>query len=197
MSLFALVAIGSEQDKAEPPKRSVSAVFDPFTASKPVDGAQSYMVRITEFRINGESEEPVSLERLKTAEKTALKGDIEQVQSLRINIIQGREAFAQFGLREPVVVSTMRNSRSPDMHTYRLENVGTAVRALAEPHDEKILLKIEFEWSRMREAVEKDKPQQIVSGVVRSEVLLEAGKPQVLSSKSGETSTVLVVEIEK
>ena len=173
-----------------------SLPFEPFTTSKPVAGAENYVVRLSEFRVDGESKEPVSLERLKTAEKSALKGDVELVQSLRLQLIQGREGFAQFGLRVPVVVSTTRNSRFPDLNQYRLENVGTVIHALAEPHDGKILLKIEYEWSRMAEVVEKDTPREIVSGVVRSEALLEPGKPQVLTSRSGETSTIVVVEIE-
>jgi hypothetical protein len=164
-------------------------------ATGTVSEAQSWQVRLTEFRSEAGAAPDVAAEEiLRRFEQSRREGAIDPINTVRLSVMEGREARAQFGRIVSVTTGTVAAGNEVQARQERRE-IGTLTQLHATGQGSEVLLRISYESSRLA-GQEGAGPGEIVSIRIDSTVLLAPGGAALVGGAAGDPSSYLLVSIE-
>lgn len=108
--------------------RSISV--DVETKKKPVAALHSYVVKITEFRMNGHADEALPTKDIALSfEKLQKEGKADVLETVRLSVLEDHESMMQVGSREPIVTATNTSAAfERRQRSYQFMNVAQRLR---------------------------------------------------------------------
>ena len=156
---------------------------------------QSYVVQLTEFRLKSSSNPALTASDIVASfEQMSGDGMVDVVEIVRLSALAGFETVAQFGKMATVTVGVAQPFGGRGS-ARQIQNVGTVVRITAFSQEEKVLLKLTYEATRLRDSPQEDIPPDAVTVSVNTTLLIEPGKPTLVAGTSADATTFLLVSI--
>ncbi|MFM8726318.1 MAG: hypothetical protein ACKON9_14475 [Planctomycetaceae bacterium] len=116
-------------------------------------------------------------------------------ETIRLSSLGGTESMVQFGRRSSVTVGRAVTGRGEVLKNLQSVEYGTLVKLTAVPQQQQILLSLSFESSRPLPATADDAPADVSQTRISTALLLDPGKPALVSSFDGNPGSVLVVTV--
>jgi type II secretory pathway component GspD/PulD (secretin) len=120
----------------------------------------------------------------------------EVVEQIRLAVLEGAEGKAQLGRNTAVNVGTSSNAAG-QVRAFNDRAVGTTVNVLPRFEDGLLLLSFVYETSRLDGSGADDRPPDIVTYQISSELLVELNRPTLVASTSVAPSSYLVVQVSR
>lgn len=163
----------------------------------PEEARQTYVVQFTEFRFKEAPESPLTTKDiLQSFEQLRKDGRLEIIETVRLSALEQCEAMVQFGRSVAVTTGATALPNGRSNRQFQFRQVGTLVRVTAQPKQEKILLNVMYEASRLGPETKEDAPQDINQVTFNTTLMIEPGRPTLVGSDSADTSSLLLVTIE-
>jgi len=127
-------------------------------------------------------------------EKLSKRGDVSLVETVRLTAIEGYQASAMFGKMVAIVqgVTTGVNGKSRNMVQ---RSLGTTLKVTAQSQDEKVLLKLNYQTTRMDGEAKKDAAQDMSTVAIDTNLLLKLDGRVVVAGTTESASTFLLVTV--
>ncbi|MBI1313127.1 hypothetical protein GC176_17695 [bacterium] len=156
---------------------------------------QSYVVQLTEFRLN-ESADPTMKPQdiVKTFEKLTKDGKVDVIETVRLSALENYPSMAQFG-RTAAVTTGVSISQRGRVPLKQQRQIGTLVQFTATPHNEKVLLKLQYEASRFDGAINDESSPDTLTTHFETTLLIAPGVPSLVGATTAGTTSVLLVSI--
>jgi hypothetical protein len=158
---------------------------------------QSYMLTLVEFRMKVPEGGEMKVENIaKDYERLLAAGSLSSVETVRLSLLEGHPMEALFGKSTaiPTGVSQTVNGRTRSMGQAQ---IGTSVKATALSKDDRVLLKLSYEASRIVGQIKEEVTPDIERIKIDSSLLLENGKRVVVAGTSAAESSYLMVTLAK
>jgi len=171
---------------------STRADDEPAGAKKPL---RSYTITVVEFHLkNGEDLSLSAATIAQDFEKLSKRGDVSLVETVRLTAIEGYQASAMFGKMVAIVqgVTTGVNGKSRNMVQ---RSLGTTLKVTAQSQDEKVLLKLNYQTTRMDGEAKKDAAQDMSTVAIDTNLLLKLDGRVVVAGTTESASTFLLVTV--
>ncbi len=136
------------------------------------------------------------LKWLEEAQKSGQKsGQIELLETVRLTVIEGQKSLAQFGRSVPVVTG---ESQTVEGRRQILErrDFGTIVNLVAKAIGDAVGVELGYEAARPSDGTDGG-PAEMTTTQVKSKLIVEPGKPTLVTAKSSKSGTYLVLILEK
>lgn len=158
----------------------------------------TYFVRVAEARTQEEPPAEASKsELLAWLEKARKENKIEIQEMVRISVVDGFDATAQFGKRVPIVTGTNVTPQGTT-RSYTSVDFGTILRVRAQEAGDQVRLQINYESSRVDGDLPEDRPAKIDRTQFNSSILTKPGDPVLLFTDSANgKGRFLVLTLEK
>lgn len=167
------------------------------TETQRVHELESYLVRLTEFRLNDAADlEPETLDVAAKLEELKKSGKLELIETVQVSALAGHESVAMFG-RSVAVTMGATTSQFGKQRTMQERRVGTQVQLTASPHNGKVAVKVKYETSRLSDNETEDSPPDTLTTQCNTTVLLEQELPKLLMATSANGSAYLLISITK
>ncbi len=162
---------------------------------------KSYDVLLTDFQWQSPDPQITSQEIVKSFDQLKDDGKLSSIETVRLSVLEGHECMVQFGKTVAVVVGrTGDQIGRPGAVSTRDTKIGTILRVKANTRsDDTVLLKIEYEASRLSDAdmnVEIGSPEINVRKVGMS-VVVKPGTPILLGGTSADPTSYMMLSITK
>jgi hypothetical protein len=168
---------------------------------------KSYVVQLTEFRFHNAADPKLSAaDIVRTFQQPNAEETLELIETVRLSALESHETTVQFGRNAALTVGVANFSGAPNFpggrNTRQIQyrQVGTLVRLTAQSQEEKVLLKLTYEVSRLEgrapDDPEADSPDVIVIQF-NTTLLVEPGKPTLVGGTSAEPTNFLLVSVEE
>jgi len=158
------------------------------------ESQQTYVVQLAEFRMKSSSDSTMSdTEIVEHFLKSKNDGLVQQIETIRMSTLSGTESMVHFIKGVTVTVGRTSNGRTPPSRVTQDRSIGTMLKLRASPQNEKVLMTLSYESSRLNGEGTEDSPPEAFTTRVESTHLFEIGKPKLIAgTNAGETTFVLV-----
>ncbi len=169
----------------------------------------SYVVQLTEYRLTSPAEPTATVEEL-VALLTSPSGSLTspsdsrltsenenrvvQVESVRFSILSGHESMVQFGRQVSLMTGSI-STRGVTTRDVRSVEVGTLVRAIAEPQDGKVLLTLDYTASRLEGESSAEPPPEISKTQISTAQIVELGKPVLIGGTTADKTSYTLATV--
>lgn len=157
---------------------------------------RTYVFQIAEIRTAEAA--PVELtaaEVLKWLEEAQKSGRIELLETVRMTAVEGQKSLAQFGRSVAVVAGETQTSEGRRQIRER-RDFGTIVNLVAKSLGDTVGVDLGYEAARLVEGSEGGAAETITTQV-KTKLILEPGKPTLVTAKASKSGTYLVLILEK
>jgi hypothetical protein len=165
--------------------------------AKEISQLQSYTLTLVEFRMKtpeGNSVTPDSI--AKDFEKLATAGSLAMNETLRFSILESFPTSVLFG-KSIAVTTGVTQGVNGKIRNLTQRQLGTSVKATAEPVKDKVLVKLSYQATRNMGEVKEDAAPDIETINVETSLLLEFGKRVVVASTTASDSGFLMVTVSR
>lgn len=158
----------------------------------------TYLVQLTEFQVKSSSDPKMSARDI-VARFQRLKDDktAQPIEVIRLSVLGETETMIQFGRQTEVtsgIVSSGRGSTTRQTDTLQ---IGTLVRLTVSPRaDQKALVTLSYESSRLEGEGEKDLRPDIVTTQIEGAHIIELGKSKLIAGTSAGRTSFLILSVE-
>jgi hypothetical protein len=175
---------------------SPSAQEPAATASSPNNNASNLVATLTEYRFKTQIDPKIdTTELLKQTEELKKQGSLESIETLRVSFREGTEFTFQHGKQVPFVTGTSVSASGKTIQNIQMREVGLILKLRATKAEGKINVDLEYDAARLEEPKD-DLPATVSKMRVGTKLLLESKKPVIVSNTSGDTSSILLLQIE-
>ncbi len=174
---------------------SFAKAQDEKAIAKEISQLQSYTLTVVEFRMKTPESGTVNADSIaKDFEKLAAAGSLTMSESVRVSLLESFPTNVLFGKSITVTMGVTQgvNGKARNM-TQR--QIGTTVKASAEPKKDKVLVKLSYQATRNLGEVKEDVAPDMETINVDTSLLLEIGKRVVVASSTGSDSGFLLVTV--
>lgn len=168
------------------------ASTSPGEAGKP----SSYVVQLTEFRLNQTLDPSLTaVQILELISRANDNADCVPIETIRLSTLSGTESMVQFGRRANVTVGKTVTRGGETARSIQVVDVGTIVRVTATPESGAVSLKLTYESSRLDGNGDEDTPPELIRTQISTIQMLELGQPRLVGSSSSASTSMIVVTI--
>lgn len=156
----------------------------------------SYLVELSEYQWQAPLAAGLgSDEVLALIQKTDAEPKPELRETIRLSSLAGIESMVSIGRRTGVTVGRTATGRGEMLRNVQVMEFGTQVKVTAVPQDQRVRLSLTFESSHQLPPAADDAPADVSTTEVATTLMLDHGKPALVSSFGGNRSSVLVVTV--
>ena len=176
----------------------VSSAQDASTSSDGAGKPSTYVVQLTEFRLNQTLDPSLSAAQiLELVSKKDNNAGYEAIETIRLSTLSGMESMVQFGRRVNVTVGKTVTRGGETARNVQASDVGTIVRVTATPENGSVFLKLTYETSKLDGNGDEDTPPELTKTQISTTQLLELGQPRLVGSSTSTPTSVVVVTVTK
>jgi hypothetical protein len=176
----------------------VSSAQDASTSSDGAGKPSTYVVQLTEFRLNQTLDPSLSAAQiLELVSKKDNNAGYEAIETIRLSTLSGMESMVQFGRRVNVTVGKTVTRGGETARNVQALDVGTIVRVTATPENGSVFLKLTYETSKLDGNGDEDTPPELTKTQISTTQLLELGQPRLVGSSTSTPTSVVVVKVTK
>lgn len=157
---------------------------------------RTYVFQIAEVRTAQAA--PVELtaaEVLKWLEEAQKAGQIDTLETVRMTVVEDQKTLAQFGRSVAVVTGESQTNEGRRQNRERRE-FGTIVNLAAKRLGDAVGVELGYDAARPGEGVEGG-AADMLSTQVKTKLIVEPGKPTLVTARSSQAGTYLVLILEK
>ena len=115
-------------------------------------------------------------------------------ETIRCTVLDGQQASVMFGKSVSVVTGVSESQRGRTRSTRDMQ-IGTAVKLTAESHEDRVAVQVEYQSSRLSGVIsDEPPPPSVEQNEIASTLVLEIGKPKILSATPGSVVLIMVEE---
>ena len=174
----------------------VSSAQDTSTSSGGAAKPPTYVVQLTEFRLNQTLDPSLSAAQiLELVSKKDNNAGYEAIETIRLSTLSGTESMVQFGRRVNITVGKTVTRGGETARNVQALDVGTIVRVTATPESGSVSLKLAYETSRLDGNGDEDTPPELTKTQINTTQLLELGQPRLVGSSTSAPVSVVVVTV--
>ncbi|MEO8269081.1 MAG: hypothetical protein ABI557_05140 [Aureliella sp.] len=156
---------------------------------------QSYTVTVVELHLKegvDSSLSPASIS--KDFEKLAAAGSLYLVETVSLTLVEKHQTNVQFGKTVAVTMGVTNSQFGKTRNSTQIP-LGTSVKATAEPLGDKVLLKLDYQASRITGEVNEDETPDVEQIQIDTSILLKLGQRVTVAGNSREDSKFLLVSV--
>lgn len=157
---------------------------------------RSYVFQIAEIRTaEAAPVELTSAEVLKWLEEAQKSGQIEFLETVRLTAVEDQKSLAQFGRSVEVVKGDSQTTEGKRQNRERRE-FGTIVNLVAKSIGDTVGVELGYDAARPGDGADGG-AAEMTTTQVRTKLIVEPGKPTLVTAKSSKSGTYLVLILEK
>ncbi|MHC4992206.1 MAG: hypothetical protein ACYTGC_14635 [Planctomycetota bacterium] len=158
---------------------------------------KNYVVHLTEFRLGSSADPRLTADDiLRSFDQANEEGTIDLIGTVRVHALGGHESRVQFGTRKAMTMGTSVSNRGAQTRSFQMQELGTIVQVTATPYQEKVLLRLSYESSRVEGEEQDDGPPEIRLVQIDTTLLIRPGAPSLIGGTSAHGTQYLRVSIE-
>lgn len=159
--------------------------------------SRSFVFQIAEIRTAAAA--PVGLSAadvLKWLEEAEKSGQIEFLETVRMTVVEDQRSLAQFG-RSVAVVTGESQTLDGRRQNRELREFGTIVNLVAKPNGDTVGVELSYSAARPITEAADGAAAETITTQVKTKLIVEPGKPTLVTAKSAKSGTYLVLVLEK
>lgn len=157
---------------------------------------RSFVFQIAEIRTaEAAPVELTSAEVLKWLEEAQKSGQIEFLETVRMTVVEDQKSLAQFG-RSVAVVTGESQTREGQKQIRERREFGTIVNLVAKAIGDTVGVELGYDAARPGDGADSG-GAEMTTTQVKTKLIVEPGKPTLVTAKSAKAGTYLVLILEK